>query len=69
MTPIKSQPAWLHSMTWLLPSRHFMEFAISISFRGAGFAVVWTGFFWTFLLGAAFLVISLILFQRSVAGG
>jgi ABC-2 type transport system permease protein len=69
MTPIESQPAWLQPITWLLPSRHFMEFATSIAYRGADFAIVWPEFLWTFLLGAVVLVLSLILFRRSVAGG
>lgn len=69
MSPIESQPLWLQPITWLLPSRHFMEFATSIAYRGAGFGVVWTEFLWTFLLGAAVFAISLILFRRSVAGG
>lgn len=69
MTPVESQPAWLQPITWLLPSRHFMEFATAITYRGADLAIVWPEFLWTFLLGAAFLVSSLILFRRSVAGG
>lgn len=69
MTPIESQPLWLQPITWLLPSRHFMEFATAITYRGADLAIVWPSFFWTFLLGAAFLVISLILFRKSVTEG
>ncbi len=69
VTPIESQPVWLQPITWLLPSRHFMSFATSIAYRGAGFGIVWTEFLWTFLLGAAFLALSLVLFRRSVAGG
>ena len=69
MTPIESQPAWLQPITWLLPSRHFMEFATAIAYRGAGFGIVWVEFLWTFLLGGAFLVLSLVLFRRSVSGG
>lgn len=69
MTPVESQPLWLQPITWLLPSRHFMEFATAITYRGAGLAIVWPAFLWTFLLGAAFLVTSLLLFRRSVSGG
>ncbi|MCL3882910.1 ABC transporter permease [Marivita sp. GX14005] len=69
MTPIESQPLWLQPITWLLPSRHFMEFAVAISFRGADFSIVWPEFLWTFLLGAGVLVASLLLFRRSVASG
>jgi len=69
MTPIESQPIWLQPITFLLPSRHYMEFAQAITYRGADFAIVWVSFMWTFVLGAAFLGISLILFRRSVSGG
>jgi len=69
MTPVESQPLWLQPITWLLPSRHFMEFATAITYRGADFAIVWPQFLWTFLLGAVFLAASLILFRRSVAAG
>jgi ABC-2 type transport system permease protein len=68
-TPVESQPAWLQPLTWLLPSRHYMDFAISITYRGADLSMVWPEFLWTFLLGGAFLVLSLVLFRRSVAGG
>jgi ABC-2 type transport system permease protein len=69
MTPIESQPIWLQPITFLLPSRHYMEFAQAITYRGADFAIVWTSFLWAFLLGTAFLGVSLILFRRSVSGG
>ncbi|WP_417807206.1 ABC transporter permease [Thioclava sp.] len=68
MSPIESQPLWLQPITWLLPSRHYMDFAIAITYRGAGLSVVWLEFLWTFLLGAAVLLLSLLLFRRSVAG-
>lgn len=69
MSSIESQPIWLQPITWLLPSRHYMDFATAIAYRGADFSIVWPEFLWTFLLGAAVLGISLILFRRSVAGG
>jgi ABC-2 type transport system permease protein len=69
MTPIESQPAWLQPITWLLPSRHFMQFATAITYRGADLSIVWPEFLWTFLLGAVFLAISLMLFRKSVTDG
>lgn len=69
MTPIESQPIWLQPITFMLPSRHYMEFAQAITYRGADLAIVWPSFLWTFLLGAAFLGVSLILFRRSASGG
>lgn len=69
MSPVESQPMWLQWVTWLLPSRHFMSFATSIVYRGAGFDVVWTEFMAMLGLGAAFLATSLVLFRRSITGG
>lgn len=69
MSPIESQPLWLQPITWLLPSRHYMEFAVAIAYRGADLSIVWVEFLWTFLLGAGVLAVSLVLFRRSVAGG
>ena len=45
------------------------RFAQAITYRGADLAIVWPAFLWTFLLGALFLGVSLILFRRSVSGG
>ena len=69
MSSIESRPIWLQPITWLLPSRHYMDFATAIAYRGADFSIVWPEFLWTFGLGAGFLAVSLILFRRSVAGG
>lgn len=68
MTPVESQPAWLQPITWLLPSRHYMSFAEAIFYRGAGLDIIWMEFLWTFVSGAATLMLSLIIFRRSVTG-
>ena len=68
MTPVESQPAWLEPITWLLPSRHYMSFAAAIFYRGEGL-IIWMEFLWTFVSGAATLMLSLIIFRRSVTGG
>ncbi|MEP3666785.1 MAG: ABC transporter permease, partial [Roseibium sp.] len=44
MTPIESQPQEVQYFTLLLPSRHYMAFAQSVVFRGAGLDVVWPQF-------------------------
>jgi ABC-2 type transport system permease protein len=48
------------------PSTHFVLFAQSILFRGAGLAVVWPQFLFVALVGGFFLFLALIRF-RSVA--
>lgn len=67
MTPVECQPAWLQSITFLLPSRHFVAFSESILFRGAGLVIVWRDFVMVSILGLALFVASLALFRRSIA--
>lgn len=66
MSPIESQPEYVQPFTWLLPSRHFMEFAQAVVFRGAHFGAVWPVLLNMAALGAVFLVISLVIFRRSI---
>ncbi|NNF25380.1 MAG: ABC transporter permease [Rhodobacteraceae bacterium] len=66
MSPIESQPDYIQPLTWLLPSRHFMEFAQAVVFRGADFGAVWPALLTMASLGAVFLTISLVIFRRSI---
>ena len=66
MSPIESQPDYIQPLTWLLPSRHFMEFAQAVVFRGADFGVVWPVLGIMAGLGFAFLALSLLIFRRSI---
>ena len=69
MTPIESQPDWLQPLTNLLPSRHYMSYALAIIFRGAGIAEVWHEFLAVAVLGTLFLASSILLFRRSISVG
>lgn len=69
MSPIESQPDYIQPFTWLLPSRHFMEFAQAVVFRGADFNAVWPVLLNMVGLGAVFLTISLVIFRRSISAG
>ena len=66
-TPIEGQPAWLQVATLILPSRHFMSASQAIVYKGAGVDTVWPELLFMALLGAALLVLSLLLFRRSIA--
>lgn len=66
-TPVESQPDWLQTITFFLPSRHFVSFAQAIMYRGAGFDIVWPEFVAVTVLGLAFFLFSLGLFRRSIA--
>lgn len=67
LTPIESQPEIIQPATWLLPSRHYMEFAQAVVFRGAGMEIVWPQFLIVSSLGLIFLLASLALFRRSIS--
>jgi len=66
MSPIEGQPDYIQPITWLLPSRHFMEFAQAVVFRGADLRSVWPVLLTMAGLGAVFLAISLMIFRRSI---
>ncbi|ARN81755.1 ABC transporter permease [Methylocystis bryophila] len=66
-TPVESQPAWLQSLTFLLPSRHFVSFSQIIIYRGGGFQDVWRQFAMVGGIGLTFFVYSLSLFRKSIA--
>lgn len=67
MSPIESQPQWVQYVTWLFPSRHYVSFMQAIVYRGANLDIVWREFGTVLVMGAAFLVASLVLFRRSIA--
>ncbi len=68
MSPIESQPIWLQPITYMLPSRHYMEMATAIAFRGADLSIVWPKLLAVFVFGSLYLVGSLLFFRRAAAG-
>ncbi len=65
-TPLESMPPWLAKIMQLSPSTHFVSFAQSILYRGAGLDVVWPQFLAVSVIGALFFVLAILRF-RSVA--
>jgi ABC-2 type transport system permease protein len=65
-TPLESMPHWLAFVMQASPSTHFVSFAQSILYRGAGIDVVWPQFLATGLIGGLFFALALRRF-RSVA--
>jgi ABC-2 type transport system permease protein len=65
-TPLESMPPWLATIMEALPSTHFVSFAQSILFRGAGIEVVWEEFLAVGLIGGLFFFLAILRF-RSVA--
>jgi ABC-2 type transport system permease protein len=66
-TPIDSMPWLLRNLMRLSPSSHFVSFAQSILYRGAGFDVVWPEFLAIAVIGALFLYLAMVRFRRTMA--
>ena len=66
-TPVESQPRWLQTLTYLLPSRHFVSFSQVIIYRGGGLGAVWKQFAMVSAVGIAFFVYSVSRFRKSIA--
>jgi ABC-2 type transport system permease protein len=65
-TPLESMPPWLATVMQASPSTHFVAFAQSILYRGAGLDVVWPQFLAVALIGGLFFLLAVLRF-RSVA--
>ena len=66
-TPVESQPKWLQTITYFLPSRHFVSFSQVIIYRGGGLSAVWRQFLMVSVVGLGFFVYSVSLFRKSIA--
>ncbi|MGJ5135908.1 ABC transporter permease [Bradyrhizobium oligotrophicum] len=67
MTPVESQPVWLATIMKASPSTHFVSFAQSILYRGAGIDVVWPQFAAVAAIGAVVLALTLRRFRAAIA--
>jgi ABC-2 type transport system permease protein len=65
-TPLESMPSWLATTMQASPSTHFVLFAQSILYRGAGIDVVWPQFLAVAVVGGLFFGFAILRF-RSVA--
>jgi ABC-2 type transport system permease protein len=65
-TPLESMPSWLATVMQVSPSTHFVSFAQSILYRGAGLDVVWPEFLAVAVVGGLFFAVSILRF-RAVA--
>jgi ABC-2 type transport system permease protein len=62
-TPYDSMPAFLQDIMYVSPSTHFVRFAQSVLYRGAGIDVVWPDLAIMSALGGGFLVVALMRFR------
>lgn len=66
-TPFESMPPFLQQIMSVSPSTHFVRFAQSVLYRGAGIDVVWRDLLVMIALGTIFLIISLRRFKAMLA--
>jgi ABC-2 type transport system permease protein len=66
-TPLESMPPWLSTVMEASPSTHFVSFAQSILYRGAGIDVVWPEFVLVALIGGLFFGLAILRFRSVVA--
>jgi ABC-2 type transport system permease protein len=66
-TPLESMPPWLATVMQVSPSTHFVAFAQSILYRGAGIDVVWPQFLAVALIGGLFLGLAIMRFRSVIA--
>lgn len=64
-TPLESMPPWLATFMQISPSTHFVSFAQSILYRGAGIDVVWREFIAVALIGGLFFALAIMRFRSS----
>ena len=68
-TPLESMPPWLATVMQVSPSTHFVAFAQSILYRGAGLDVVWPQFLAVAVIGALFFGLAILRFRSVVVQG
>lgn len=66
-TPLESMPYLMRTIMQFSPSTHFVSFAQSILFRGAGFSIVWRDYLYVAFTGGLFLFLALLRFRTSAA--
>lgn len=67
ITPRESMPRAVQCIMLAAPTTHFVSLAQAILYRGAGFGVVWPRLLAIAGIGAAFFLLALALFRRSLA--
>jgi len=66
-TPLESMPPWLANVMQISPSTHFVSFAQSILYRGAGMDVVWPQFLFVAIVGGLFFMLAILRFRSTAA--
>jgi ABC-2 type transport system permease protein len=65
-TPLDSMPEVLQQLMQFSPSTHFVSFAQSILYRGAGLEIVWMDFLAVLMIGVVFFLAALARLRKTV---
>lgn len=66
-TPLESMPPWLANAMQASPSTHFVSFAQSILYRGAGIDVDWPQFLLVAAIGSLFFLLAILRFRSTAS--
>lgn len=66
-TPLESQPEFLRTIMQAVPSTHFVSFAQTILYRGAGLDIVWPKFALVTAIGGLFFAFAAVRFRKSIS--
>lgn len=66
VTPRESMPEIIQNLMLLAPNTHYVMLAQAILYRGAGFSIVWPQFLALALIGAAFFLVALSRFRKTI---
>lgn len=66
-TPMESIPEWLQVVMQISPSTHFVAFSQAILYRGAGLETVWPDMLVMVGLSAAFFIVALLRFRKTMS--
>jgi ABC-2 type transport system permease protein len=65
-TPRESMPEFVQTIMLVAPTTHFVSLTQAILFRGAGLTVVWPYLLAILIIGAAFFMLALMRFRKSI---
>ncbi len=65
--PLSAMPAWARALTWLLPTRFYMEVVRGVFLKGQGLPQLWPQALGLLVLGTTFYCAGILLFRKRAA--
>jgi ABC-2 type transport system permease protein len=64
--PISTMPAWLQTMTYLIPLRYFLVVLRGVYLKGVGMNILWPEMAWMAVIAATLMTISVFRFHKAL---